>query len=142
MRPRTVAEACARGTSREAFTKAIGEFLDTYYRTDDADERIMMLEAEPGLFKHEGYNALVGGMAEYLSKRWTRAAPPAWAGSRTRYLKDPWFPGIGDSPGLREYLTWCSPPEFKSRNVMTDARPFRRASVAVARLPPSRRTYP
>ena len=39
----------------------------------------------------------------------------------------PWWPvGDGD-PGLMEYLTWASPPEFKSR-IMTDEAPLRRAT--------------
>lgn len=128
MRPRTVAEACARGQSDDAFNKAMGEFLDGYYGAASDAERTAMLTDEPALFTDPNYNALVGGIAEYLYKRWTPDAPPHWIGATERYLKEPWFPSAMDQPGLREYLTYSSPSEFKSRNIMTDAQPLRRAS--------------
>ena len=128
MRPRTVAEACRRGHSHDAFSKAIGEFLDEYYGAASDVERIAMLADEPTLLADGNRNALVGGIAEYLYKRWTPDAPPHWIGKPERYLAEPWFPSAMNQPGLKEYLTYCSPSEFKSRNIMTDAQPLRRAS--------------
>ncbi|WP_158811680.1 hypothetical protein [Beijerinckia sp. L45] len=128
MRPRTVAEACRRGQSQEALNKAMGEFLDEYYGASSDAERTAMLADEPALFVDDRYNALVGGIAEFLYKRWTPDAPPDWIGKPERYLKEPWFPSAMNQPALKEYLTYCSPSEFKSRNIMTDAQPLRRAS--------------
>gem|GEM_PF-462189 len=128
MRPHTVAEACLRVTSGEPWDRMMEEFLQSYYLADATAARVAMLAEEPILFKDERYNALVGAIAEYLYKRWTPEHVPPWIAARTRYLHEPWFPNVGDDPGLREYLTFASPPEFKSRNIMTDEEPLRRAA--------------
>ena len=65
----------------------------------------------------------------YLFKRWTPEAAPGWIGDRGRYLDLPWFPNAGEDPALMEYLTYASPAEFKSRNVMVDDEPLRRANM-------------
>ena len=132
MRPSTLAEACRRAQAAEdfepSFTLAIGEFLQSYYLAPSIDARVPMLAEEPPLFADPRYDALVGGIAEYLFKRWAPFRPPPLIKSRARYLDRPWWPvGEGDA-GLMEYLTWASPPEFKSRNIMTDEAPLRRAT--------------
>lgn len=132
MRPSTLAEACRRAQTNEpfdcAFTLAIGDFLQTYDLAKDIKARVQMLADEPPRFADTRYDALVGGIAEYLFKRWAPFRPPPWIGNRDRYLDLPWWPvGEGD-PGLMEYLTWASPPEFKSRNIMTNEAPLRRAA--------------
>lgn len=131
MRPHTVAEACARVIAGADFARTMGEFLDAFYLTVDEGQRVAMLAEEPASFGDPRYDALVAGMAEYLFKRYARLKPPPWIADPKRYLRGgPWFPFVAEDPGLREYLTFVSPPEFKSRNIMTDARPFRRASLA------------
>ncbi len=127
MRPSTLAEACRRveeGARREI---ALGDFLQAFYTQTSIEARGAMLADEPALSADARWNALVGGIAEYLFKRWAPNHPPFWPGDRSRYLREPWFPHAGDDPGLREYLTFVSPPEFKSRNIMTDEQPLRRA---------------
>lgn len=127
MRPSTLAEACRRaeaGVSREI---ALGDFLQAFYTTTSVETRGAMLAEEPALVADIRWNALVGGIAEYLFKGWAPNHPPHWPGDRSRYLREPWFPNAGDDPGLREYLTFVSPAEFKSRNIMTDDQPLRRA---------------
>jgi hypothetical protein len=44
-----------------------------------------------------------------------------------RGLASPWFTATSPSPAMREYLTFCSPAEFASRNIFTEERPLRRA---------------
>lgn len=128
MRPSTLAEACRRAQAGEAFDLAIGDFLQAYYLAPSVAARVPMLADEPPRFADRRYDALVGGIAEYLFKRWAPWNPPPWIKNRDRYLDRPWWPvGEGD-PGLMEYLTWASPPEFKSRNIMTDESPLRRAT--------------
>ena len=129
MRPTTLAEACRRAQAGEPFDKAIGEFLQSFYLAPSIEARVPMLVDEPPRFADDRRrDALVGGIAEYLYKRWAPFRPPPWIGGRDRYLDMPWWPvGEGD-PVLMEYLTWASPPEFASRNIMTDEAPLRRAT--------------
>ena len=131
MRPTTLAEACRRAQAGESFTPAfamaMGDFLQSYYCAPGPAAREPMLHDEPPPFADHRYDALVGGMAEYLYKRWAPFRPPPWIKNRDRYLDRPFWPvGEGD-PGLMEYLVFASPGEFKSRNVMTDEQPLRRA---------------
>ncbi len=129
MRPSTLAEACRRAQAGErfpqAFALAIGDFLQAYYTAPDPDAREPMLHDEPPRFADPRYDALVGGLAEYLYKRWAPFRPPPWIGNADRYLDLPFWPvGEGDA-ALMEYLVVASPGEFKSRNVMTDETPLR-----------------
>ena len=128
MRPHTVAEACRRFSAGEPWDKAMGDFLQAFYAAADAPARGAMLAEEPPPLGAR-HDALVGGIAEYLFKRWAPGAPPHWISDRGRYLDLPWFPGAGDDPALMEYLTYASPAAFKSRNVMTDDEPLRRANM-------------
>jgi hypothetical protein len=129
MRPATVAEACRRVRAGEPFDRAMGDFLQGFYAETSVASRGAMLAEEPAPFDDPRYDALVGGVAEYLFKRWAPECPPPWIADRRRYLSRPFFPNVGDDPGLREYLTFASPGEFKSRNVMVDDEPLRRANT-------------
>ncbi len=108
----------------------MGEFLQSFYCEASPDARCAMLREEPPTLGDARYDALVGGIAEYLFKRWAPEMPPPWISNRDRYLEEPWFPQAGADPALREYLTFASPAEFKSRNIMTDEAPLRRAAAA------------
>ena len=105
----------------------MGDFLQAFYAAPPPSRGAMLADEPPPL--GERHDALVGGIAEYLFKRWAPDAPPPWIGDRRRYLDMPWFPNAGGDPGLREYLTYASPSEFKSRNVMVDDQPLRRANM-------------
>ncbi len=129
MRPHTVAEACRRiKNGGVAWDRTLEEFLQSYYLAESVAARVEMLSEEPLLFDDAHYNALIGAIAEYLYKRWTPDHSPHWVANRNRYLAEPWFPNVGKDHGPRKYLTFVSPPEFKSRNIMTDERPLRRAT--------------
>lgn len=127
MRPSTLAEACRRVEAGVPQDIALGDFLQAFYSTKSLEVRATMLAEEPTLVSDARFNALVGGIAEYLFKRWAPDFPPHWPCDASRYLLEPWFPHASDDPGLREYLTFVSPAEFKSRNIMTDDQPLRRA---------------
>ena len=127
MLPATVAEACRRFRDGQPWDQAMGDFLQAFYAAD-APRRAAMLADEPPPLGAR-HDALAGGIAEYLFKRWAPDAPPPWIGDRGRYLDAPWFPNAGSDPALMEYLTYASPSEFKSRNVMVDDEPLRRANT-------------
>ena len=134
MRPNTVAEACSRVNGGEAWSKAFAEFLDAFYGADISRRVAMLAEVPPALLDPR-YDAVVGGIGEFLFKHWTRVDPPSWISDPRRYLSEPFFPNGEDSAALREYLVYSSPGEFKSRNVMVDETPLRRASMARAVRP-------
>ena len=80
----------------------LGEFLQSYYLAPGVAARVPMLAEEPPPFPDRRQNPLVGGIAEYLFKRWAPHHPPGWIKDRRRYLDRPWWPvGAGD-PGLME----------------------------------------
>lgn len=126
MRPSTVAEACRRVKAGEDWAFTISNFLQAFYAADAAS-RSAMLEEEPARFKNQRYDALVGGIVEYLYKHYAPGRAPTWVKARYRYLARPVFIGGNGSAGMREYLTFSSPSEFKSRNLMVGEDPLRRA---------------
>lgn len=129
MRPATIHETADRIRDGQPWPTAIGEFLQTFYAADSDADRIAMLARAPDPTEDPRLDALLGGIAEYLYKRWTRVDPPRWMGEPERYLADPWFVTEATHPALLDYLTYASPPEFKSRNIMTDEAPLRRAAA-------------
>lgn len=130
MRPATIHEACARILQGQPWSTAIGEFLQTFYSAGTNAARIAMLAEAPAPSGDAHLDALLGGIAEYLYKHWTFEDPPGWMSEPARYLVRPWFATASTDPGVLEYLTFASPPEFKSRNNMTDEAPLRRAAAA------------
>jgi hypothetical protein len=129
MRPNTLAEAYERIAAGQPLAKALSEFLDAYYGLADGAQRGASLADEPQLTGDVRLDALAGAAAEYLAKAY-RAQVPAWAGRPVRYLDQPWFTFEDARPGMIEYLVHSSPAEFRSRNIFTESRPFRRASQA------------
>jgi hypothetical protein len=126
MRPSTLAEAFERIAGGQPIEKAMPEFLDTFYGLED-EARGASIADEPQLTGDPRLDALAGAAAEYLSKSY-RTCVPIWAGKPERYLADPWFTFEGARPGMIEFLVYSSPAEFRSRNIFTEERPFRRAS--------------
>lgn len=128
MRPRTLSEACDRIRGGEPVWKAMGEVLDVFYAASDPEARRAVVRDTPPPTGDARYDALMGGAAEYLTRQHRLGEVPAWARAPNRTLAEPWFTTHAASPGLREFLAFSSPAEFRSRNIFTEARPFRRAS--------------
>jgi hypothetical protein len=106
------------------FVKEFAEFLDHFYdRTTDL-QMVACLEDEPVEMTDMRLNALFAAAADYLSRRY-RLRAPGWVYNKKRYLELPWFTPADES--MREYLTFSSPAEFRSRNIYTEAAPLRRA---------------
>lgn len=132
MRPHTLAKAYERLIAGEAVELAYAGFLDSFYAASGPVERYGCLAQEPPLTGRATLDALAGGAAEYLAKLYRLPAVPSWVDGPRRFLAEPWFTAGEASPGLREYLAYASPAEFRSRNIFTEERPLRRARSAQA----------
>ena len=127
MRPDTLSETYQRIIAGEPQEKAFAEFLDTFYGLADEAGKSRALAHEPPLTGDLRLDALAGATADYLARKY-RADVPAWTRRQCRYLDEPWFTTGKPGPGINEFLWHSSPSEFRSRNIFTESRPFRRAS--------------
>ena len=132
MRPATLAEATRRivdGTPQE---KALPEFLDTFYLASTDEQRLATMSERPADTGDRQLDAFLGAAAEYLARQYQLPSIPDWVFEPHRYLDHAWHVSQLDSPAMREYLTFASPAEFRSRNIFTEERPLRRARAKVA----------
>jgi hypothetical protein len=132
MRPATLAQAYERIIAGEPREKALPEFLDTFYLAPTAHAQLDTLAETPPLTGDPRFDALADAIAEYLARQYDLPSIPEWAFAPERYLDRAWHTTTIDSPGMREYLTFVSPAEFKSRNIFTEERPLRRARTHLA----------
>jgi hypothetical protein len=134
MRPATLAEAYERISAGVSSETALSEFLDTFYLTPTPEGRLDRLRHEPPLTGDVQLDALAGAVAEYLARQYELPSIPAWAFEPARYLEHAWHTSSFDSNGMREYLSYASPAEFRSRNIFTEERPLRRARSGLRQL--------
>jgi len=125
MRPFTLREVSERIVCGGDPVKEFSEFLDHFYDRTTKSEMVACLADAPVILEDEKLNALYAAAADYLSKRYRLGALPDWVDEPIRTLRDPWF--ISSDENIREYLTFTSPAEFRSRNIFTEAVPLRRA---------------
>jgi hypothetical protein len=134
MRPNTLAEAYERIIAGDENEAALAEFLDTFYLAPGSEQRLESLRQEPPLTGDARLDALAGAVAEYLSRQYRLPSIPFWAFGPARYLDRAWHTTPFDSAPMREYLTYASPAEFRSRNIFTEERPLRRARSGLRQL--------
>jgi hypothetical protein len=127
MRPTTLAEAIERIVAGEPQDKALPEFLDTFYLAPNDEARLATLVDSPRITGDDHLDAFTGGVAEYLARQYELPRIPDWVFDVRRFLDHAWHVSQFDDPGMREYLTFASPAEFRSRNIFTEERPLRRA---------------
>jgi hypothetical protein len=127
MRPSTLAEAIERIEAGEPQEIALAEFVDSFLLAPDDDARYAAIATAPRKSDNARLNALAGAMAEYLAKHYRLQRVPTWVSEPWRRLDDPWFTTSSLDPGMREYLSFTSPAEFRWRNIFTEERPLRRA---------------
>jgi hypothetical protein len=135
MRPTGLSEAVNRIQAGASPDSALAEFVDTFDLARSDEDRFSMLEKEPALTKDKRLNALVGAIAEYLAKQHKLGRVPTWVSEPARSLDRPWHTSSMFidwkreflTDGMREYLTFASPAEFASRNIVTEERPLHRA---------------
>ena len=127
MRPATLAQAYEWIIAGEPCDATLAEFLDTFYLAPTPDRRLALLRDEPSMTGDVRLDALAGAVAEYLARQYRLAVVPPWAFEPRRYLDRPWHTSPFADDGMREYLTFASPAEFRARNIFTEERPLRRA---------------
>ena len=127
MRPATLAQAYERVAAGADYETVLSELLDTFYLAPSALQRLAVLRDEPGLSGDPRLDALAGAIAEYLARQYRLPEIPDWAFEPCRYLDRAWHTSPFADDAMREYLTFASPAEFRSRNIFTEERPLRRA---------------
>jgi hypothetical protein len=127
MRPATLAKTIERIIAGEPQEYALPEFLDEFYLAPDENARLAKLADEPPETGDPRLNAFAGAVAEYLARQYDLPRVPDWVFSPSRYLDRAWHVSPFDNDGMREYLAFASPAEFRSRNIFTEERPLRRA---------------
>jgi hypothetical protein len=127
MRPATLAQAYERIIAGAPRDETLAEFLDTFYLAPTVEQRAAALRDEPRLIEDARFDALAGAVAEYLAKQYRLPTVPDWAFEPVRYLDHAWHTTPFANDAMREYLSFASPAEFRSRNIFTEERPLRRA---------------
>lgn len=123
----------------EAQDKALAEFLDTFYLAGSIDAQLAALSDPPPATGDIRLDALAGAVAEYLARQYQLPHVPDWVFGPNRFLDRAWHISPFADNAMREYLTFASPAEFRSRNIFTEERPLRRARshLAVAAKTPA-----
>jgi hypothetical protein len=129
MRPSTLVSVAERACADGSWGAAFAGFLDEFY-SRNADDRWAMIAEGPPLTGDARLDALLGGVAEYLSKQYRLGRVPSWCSQPERSLLEPWFTTAGGA-GMQEYLAFSSPAEFRHRNIFTAADPLTRARAFV-----------
>jgi hypothetical protein len=124
----TLAEAYDRIIDGASPAEALTEFINAFHRAESVEDIANALADEPNLTGNFQLNALAGAIAEYLARQHRLWPLPAWVTGPARFLEQPWHTCPYADLGLREYLTFASPGEFKTRNIFTDGAPLRPGS--------------
>jgi len=111
---------------------ALPEFLDTFYLSPTREAQLATMIDRPRPSGDARLDALAGAVAEYLARQYALPGIPDWAFEPDRYLDRAWHVTPFADDAMREYLTFASPAEFRSRNIFTEERPLRRARAKVA----------
>jgi hypothetical protein len=125
-RPGTLAEVLRLVHEGEKLRFCLAGFLDQFYADRDPASRYACIADDPGLSGEERFDALMGAIAEHLSRRWQLGPPPAWADDPPRFLSRPWFMG---PERMKGFLLVESPMAHRRRFIFTEAEPLRRARM-------------
>src|SRR3954470_22137669 len=132
MRPATLANAIERVIGGESQEFALPEFLDAFYLSPTPEAQFAALIDRPRPSGDVRLDAFAAAAAEYLARQYALPCIPDWVFEPSRYLDRAWHVTPFADDAMREYLTFASPAEFRSRNIFTEERPLRRARAKVA----------
>jgi len=117
---RNVLDNVARG---QDFHLLLGDFLDAFYRADDATKQSMLVEP-PTAFAPREHLAYAAATAHKLAND-NGLAVSAWVFESRCYAPAPFF-GCRAKGNLRLLFMYQSPAEFKHRNLFVDANVLNR----------------
>jgi hypothetical protein len=126
IRPGTLALVLQLVRSGEKLRFCLAGFLDDFYGDVEEGSRRGRVADDPGLTDDARMNALMGAIAEHLTRRWNLGAPPSWTNQPERFLDRPWFMG---HERMKGFFLAESPLAFRRRFIFTEAEPLRRASM-------------
>jgi hypothetical protein len=126
-RPRTLCSVAERINDGTPPSVAVCEFMDEFLKAASLQEQMDMLIEPPLPTNDNKIDAMLGAIAEYLTKQHRLSRVPAWVSEPDRFLLEPWFTAGCDTPEMREYLACSSPAEFRHHNIFTEEAPLRRA---------------
>jgi len=106
------------------FDDAFENFLDAFPRAPTPEAKLELLSARPSLTGDPRLDALAGASVDYLARQRCLPSVPKWTYEAERFLEHPWHMCAYEDLGRREYLTFASPAEFKTRNIFTVERPL------------------
>ncbi len=135
----TLAQVVERIADGESADAPMSEFVETFLQLESTEERLSLIAEAPRPTPNKGLEALDGAVAHYLAHQYELPSSPQWAFEQERILSEPWHTTYVDTDwdrvyltdGMREYLSFASPAEFRSRNIFTEERPFRRMLKSV-----------
>ena len=90
------------------------------------EQRQAMIDPEPQLLGDRILDATIGGVGEYLARRWKLTIPP-WTEQPERFLKEPYFPTPLEH--LKPLLIAQRPLAFRRRMIFVEHEPLRRARM-------------
>jgi len=130
----TLARAIERIADGEPANRPLSEFVDAFLQLESAEAQLRLIAEAPRLTGTKRIDALAGAIAHYLAHQYKLPSRPEWAFESERILSEPWHTTYVDldwnrvylTDGMREYLSFASPAEFRTRNIFTEERPFRR----------------
>jgi hypothetical protein len=130
----TLAQAFERIAGGEQPEGPLSEFVDAFFKLESDEARFSLIAEAPRPTGQKRLDALAGAMGEYMAKHFRLPRVPQWVSEPGRYLEHAWHvlifndgrarPLLSSDEGLREFLTFSSPAEFRSRNIFTDEAPL------------------
>jgi hypothetical protein len=112
----------------------LSEFVEAFFQLESDEARLSLIAETPRPTGQQRLDALAGAIGKYMAKHFCLPRVPRWVGEPWRYLEHVWHVLIFNDgrarrlplsdAGLREFLTFSSPAEFRSRNTFTEAGPL------------------
>jgi len=130
----TLALAIERIVAGEEAERPLSEFIESFFAVETSEQRLALISEAPPATGQQRLDALAGALGEYMAKQFCLVNAPRWTIEPGRYLEHAWHvlifndgrsrPLLSSDAGLREFLTFSSPAEFRSRNIFTEATPL------------------
>jgi hypothetical protein len=130
----TLAQVFDRIIKGEEPEGPLTEFVEGFFLVVSEEKRFELIADAPPPTGQQRLDALAGALGEYMAKHFRLPRVPRWVAEPGRYLEHPWHvilfndgrerPSLSTDEAQREFLTFSSPAEFRSRNIFTEETPL------------------